>query len=126
MCECGCYGNAGIYRIKAPKGWYRIILSPPCNNCDVGGSITIEHDASVDYNPDFDEPLPLEPVRNSCTFICSNSETEIKKAAVAAIEGSEVDGGIVDDIQAELFGEELALHLPKYPSIAGCETIGKE
>jgi hypothetical protein len=90
MCECGCYGAAGQYRLPGPgKGkWYRIIVSPPCKDCDTGGGIVIElAQEGVDgYDPDFDEKLPMG--RYGALFACGmNAEQWKKKITVASFEG---------------------------------------
>ena len=110
MGECGCFGSGGTFRLPAPGGWYRLLLSPPCKDCDMGGTITVEFapNDSDCYEPEYDEPLNIEA---GVSIACSLSASDLKKAFEQALDGK------LDEWDAEFIAEEVEEELPRYPHL---------
>lgn len=133
MCECGCCGNNGVFALLALDGWYRLVFSPPCTNCDVGGSLVIEHhdpgDGLYDGWPEKRDILLLGP--DGATITCSPGIEELRVAARKAIAGYETKHqDHLDDIDADVIADDLLNHLPQWPAIvvplADAEAVAKE
>ena len=124
MGECGCFGGAGQFRIPAPSGWYRIMLSPRCSYCGVGPSVAIDYEPNDDlYNPEWDEPLTVPPRGPVALFGMDTSDDDMQRAMRAVAIGYEPEGAQLDQLDTEALAEALVAHLPNSPRYIAQEMI---
>jgi hypothetical protein len=109
MGECGCTLGNQTFKLKAPFGWYVIEFMCGCGYCSVSPGMQIYHPKSNKDHLDNIENIPdLPPDCNDLTLIqCGLSPETAKEAAVKNFTGSETEDDKIDDVLAEILGEDL-------------------
>ncbi len=125
MGECGCTSGNQAFRLKSPDGWYVIELQCGCDYCATGPGIQIHHPESVKFNAYEDEikEMPILPTigegEHCISMIkCGLDPDEAKEAAVRCFSGADLEQQKIDDILAEILGEDFWKNaLTKSPSV---------
>lgn len=118
MCECGCSSGNRAFKLKAPDGWYIVELMPGCDYCDVSPGIQIRHPESIEpMDFGFDTVEAMEEIPDLPTIgkgeycismiKCGIDSGEAEKVAIKTMAGTEVDNGIIDEVLAEILGEDF-------------------
>lgn len=118
MGECGCTSGNQVFKLKASDGWYVIELLCGCHYCSSGPGIQIHHPEAIEsMNFGFDtiedmELMPDLPVigEGECciTMIkCGLDPDEARDAAIKCFVGSVVNDDSIDEIDAEMLGEDF-------------------
>lgn len=120
MCECNCFSSAGTFRLRAPDGWYRILLTPACDDCGHGGGMTIQHASDGDelVPLDADEMLNVGPDGGEAHFITGPSNDDIKHACLKVLVGFESLSTRIDENEAEELAYDLARAMRIAPQYA--------
>lgn len=118
MGECGCTSGNQVFKLKAPDGWYVVEFMQGCYYCSQGPGLQIYHPESIEpMYFGFDsiegmEEMPDLPVigkgGHCITMIkCGLNPDETKEAAIKCFVGSAFDGDSIDEIDAEILGEDF-------------------
>ncbi len=115
MGECGCISCGQHFKLKAPKGWYIIRLVPGCDYCGVGSGVFIDHPEAVEgfYNKEDIKEIPELPTLGNrgkfktTTIKCGLDPDEARKAAIKCFSGTETEDNKIDNILAEILGEDF-------------------
>jgi len=115
MCECGCFGNLGIYKILSPNGFYRFVFSSECNYCGVGGSLVIEEITKDNepYQGWENDTETLDLGKHGRLIACSLGIEETRETMKKAVKGYDS----IDEYDAETLAECFIHHAPKWPII---------
>lgn len=111
MGACGCISGNQAFKLKAPDGWYVIEFMQGCDYCCHGPGVQIHHPEAVKYLDDV-EYMPDLPVigddEHCITMIkCGPNMSEAENAAVKCFTGSETENNCVDEVLAEILGEDF-------------------